>query len=181
MNKTSQITRRDSLRYFTAATLAGGVCSRPAHARGAGAKAGSITPKPVAAVLTAYRKGLHADVLLGKILEGWKQDGGPGLALRLVSMYVDQFPPGDLARDMSAKYNVPIFDTIAQAVTVGGDRIPVEGVISVGEQGSYPYNKKGQHLYPRRRFFGRLATAHHGGGRGAGRGRGRGTKSLPAN
>jgi len=116
-------------------------------------------PKSVAAILTAYEKGLHADVLIGKILEGWKQDQGAGPALTLASMYVEQFGPGDIARAMAKKYNVPIFDTIEKAVTVGGDRIPVDGVISVGEHGNYPYNEKGQHLYPRRRFFEEISDA----------------------
>ncbi|MGE5192445.1 MAG: hypothetical protein ACM3U2_08065 [Deltaproteobacteria bacterium] len=146
MNKPGEITRRDWLAGATAAAL-WGKFGQPAAA------AGPVKPRPVAAVITAYQKGLHADVLLGKILEGWKQDGGPGPALTLASMYVDQFPDGDLARPMAGKHNVPIFDTIEKAVTVGGERIAVDGVISIGEHGNYPFNDKGQNLYPRRRFF----------------------------
>jgi hypothetical protein len=68
-------------------------------------------------------------------------------------MYVDQFPKKDLARSLAAKHKVPIIETIEGAVTVGGDRVAVDGVLSIGEHGDYPYNDRGQHLYPRRRFF----------------------------
>lgn len=149
------ITRRDCLKSMAAAACLGAV---PAFAQESAAKAGRLQPKSVAAVFTAYEHGLHADVLIGKILEGWKQDGGPGPALKLVSMYVDQFTDRDLARPMSEKYGVPIFDTIEKAITVGGDQIPVDGVISIGEHGDYPWNDKGQHLYPRRRFFAEIAA-----------------------
>ena len=98
-------------------------------------------------------------MLVGKILEGWKQDGGAGPALKLAAMYVDQFPRKDVARAMAAKYKVPIFGSIAQSLTLGGDRIAVDGVISIGEHGDYPWNDLGQHLYPRRRFFTEIADA----------------------
>ncbi len=151
MNQTHGMTRRDCLKYAGVA-LCGGLVPQTAGALGRGDSRG-IKPKSVAAVFTAYQTGLHADVLIGKILEGWKQDGGPGPALKLASMYVDQFPAKDRARAMAAKHNVPIFDTIEGALTVGGNGIAIDGVISVGEHGSYPTNDKGQHLYPRRRFF----------------------------
>ncbi|HET6422714.1 MAG TPA: hypothetical protein VFG20_03470 [Planctomycetaceae bacterium] len=110
-------------------------------------------PKHIAAVVTIYRHGSHADVIVGKILEGWKQDRGPGPNLKLASLYVDQFPDGDMARPMAAKYGFPLCQTIEEAVTLGTNGIPVDGVLSIGEHGDYPTNAKGQKLHPRRRFF----------------------------
>jgi hypothetical protein len=146
----NQPSRRDCLR-FAAASLAG--AAAPSFLAGKEPSPRVVKPKSVAAIVTVYRPGSHADVLIGKILEGWQQDGGPGPALKLASMYVDQFPPEDVARLMSRKHGVPIFDSIAKALTLGGDLLAVDGVISIGEHGDYPWNDKEQHLYPRRRFF----------------------------
>ncbi len=109
--------------------------------------------KTVAAVVTVYRKDSHADVLLGKILDGWKQDGGSGPALRLVSLYVDQFPSDDLSKSLATKHGFSLTSTIREAITLGTNSVAVDGVLSIGEHGDYPWNDKEQHLYPRRRFF----------------------------
>ena len=42
-------------------------------------------------------QNFHADVLLGKILTGWRQDGDAGPDLELVSLYVHQKPKSDLS------------------------------------------------------------------------------------
>lgn len=149
MNDAHPPTRRDFLRQTAVAAAAWSGWSGSS----ASARVEHLPPKSVAGVITAYEQGLHSDVLLGKILDGWEQEGGPGPALRLASLYVDQFSPRDLARAQSKKHGVPIFETIEGALTLGGDQVAVDGVISIGEHGDYPYNKKGQHLYPRRRFF----------------------------
>jgi hypothetical protein len=110
-------------------------------------------PKKVAAVVTEYRKNSHADVIVGKILEGYNHDGGDGPNLKLVSMYVDQFPDKDLSRDLAKKHGFKIYETIEGALTLGGKELAVDGVLCIGEHGKYPTNDRGQILYPRRKFF----------------------------
>jgi hypothetical protein len=155
MNSPLLVSRRTCLSALAAAPLFGAAPRLFA----ADAISASAPPKRVAAICTKYARGLHADVLVGKVLEGWRQDGGPGPNLELVAMYLDQTEPGDLGQQMAAKHGVPIFPTIEQTLTVGGNEIAVDGVLSIGEHGSYPYNEKGQHLYPRRRFFTEITAA----------------------
>ena len=115
---------------------------------------------PVAAVVTEYRNNSHADVIVGKVLEGWRQDGGDGPDLRLASMYTDQVPKGDLSRGLAKKHGFPIVETIAEAITGATGKEPIAGVLSIGEHGSYPYTPKTrQHMYPRRRFFDAIVAA----------------------
>lgn len=109
---------------------------------------------PVAAVVTVYRKNSHADVIVGKILEGFQQDGGKGPDLRLVSLFTDQVPNGDLSRELAEKHGFRIAKTIDEAITLGTDKVQVAGVLSIGEHGDYPFTPDTkQHQYPRRRFF----------------------------
>ncbi|HEV2122828.1 MAG TPA: hypothetical protein VGW38_08645, partial [Chloroflexota bacterium] len=112
-------------------------------------------PKPrIAAIVTEYRPLSHADVLFTKLLEGYdlfytRVDSG----VEVASLYTDQVPENDISREIAGRHGVPIFPTIREALTLGGASLAVDGVILVGEHGDYPLNEKGQHLYPRRRFF----------------------------
>ncbi|MGE4001240.1 MAG: hypothetical protein AB7I48_13580, partial [Planctomycetaceae bacterium] len=147
MPTTTRITRRELLKTAPAAL------TLPLWARHSTGAEDEVRPKRVAAIVTEYRHNSHADVILTKILEGWEHDGGPGPKLELAGAYFDQFPDADMARSMCTKHNVPIFDSIESAITLGTDDIAVDGVICIGEHGDYPWNEKGQHLYPRYRFF----------------------------
>ena len=54
---------------------------------------------------------------------------------------------------MAAQYGVQIKPTIEQALTLDTGKLAVDGVLIIGEHGDYPYNDKGQHMYPRRQFM----------------------------
>lgn len=111
-------------------------------------------PLKIAAVVTEYRNNSHADVIIGKYLEGFRQDGkAPGPRSHIASLYTAQVPKNDMSRDMAKKHNVPIYPTIWEALTLGGEHLAVDGVLLIGEHGNYPWNEKGQHLYPRYELF----------------------------
>ncbi|MBD3674460.1 MAG: hypothetical protein HUJ26_13140 [Planctomycetaceae bacterium] len=114
---------------------------------------------PVAAVVSEYRENSHADVIVGKILEGYDQRGGPGPNLEIVSLYTDQVPDEDLSRGLSKKHGFRIVPTIEEAITLGTGKVQVAGVLSIGEHGDYPKTKRtGQKMYPRRRFFDQITA-----------------------
>lgn len=142
------------------------IASLPCLAGSNGIYAAERAKLPVAAVVTVYRKFSHTDVLIGKILEGWQQDGGAGPDLKLVSMYVDQVGSDDMSRSMSDRFGFRIASTIDEAITLGTDKVQVAGVISIGEHGDYPLTTDTQQQqYPRRRFFEQIAAALVRGGK----------------
>jgi|SRR5262245_15826904 len=108
--------------------------------------------RPIAAIVTVYFRHSHADVIVGKILEGPLYDGKNLYDLRVVSMYVDQVADKDMSADLAKKHGFRLCKTIDEALTLGTDKLAVEGVLNIGEHGKYPDNDKGQKLYPRRRF-----------------------------
>ncbi len=125
-------------------------------------------PRPkVAAIITAFTYRSHAHVLLENFLERYYFNGRPtDPGCEVVSLYVDQFPEGEMARDVAMRYQLPIYPTIAGALGLGGDRLAVDAVLAIGEHGTYPVNAKGQMEYPRKRFFDECVAVFERAGRG---------------
>lgn len=120
---------------------------------------GGRAPKTVAFLATEVRRHSHAQHFIDRFLEGYGWGGRwHHPEVKLVSMYVDQFPEQDLARDRSQRFNVPIYPTVEEALTRGGSKLAVDGVVIIGEHGKYPRNEKGQTLYPRFEWFKRVVS-----------------------
>ncbi len=111
-------------------------------------------PPRIAAIVTEYRPWSHADVIVGRLIQGYRLETTPFYPkVKVHALYVDQTPKDDLSVPLSIKYGVPIKKSIREAILDQNGKLAVDGVLLIGEHGKYPYNKKGQHLYPRRRFF----------------------------
>jgi len=114
---------------------------------------------PIAAISTVYTNNSHTDVIVGKVLAGFDQQGGPGPRLKLKAIYTDQVPKGDMSRGLAKKHGFRIAETIDEAITLGTDKVQVAGLLSIGEHGTYPITPDtNQQQYPRRRFFDGIAA-----------------------
>src|SRR6267154_93604 len=126
----------------------------------------STRPK-IAAVCTTYFKYSHAQHIVDRFLDGYGWNGTHHYPpMDLVSLYVDQIGRTDLSRERGARHpSVKLSPTIADALTLGGDKLAVDGVVLVGEHGNYPRNEKGQTKYPRYEFFEQVVKVFRDSGR----------------
>jgi len=126
----------------------------------------------IAAVVTEYRQNAHAQHIVDRFLWGYKWQGRHHHPpMDLVSIYVDQFGDkgdGDMSRDRAKRFpTMKIYPTIADALTLGGEKLAVDGVVLIGEHGRYPRNEKGQTLWPRYEFFMQIVEVFRRSGRTA--------------
>lgn len=110
--------------------------------------------KRVAIVTTVWTYQSHAQHMGDRFLVGYPRNGKWHLPpLKVVSLYVDQRPEGDLSQQRAEAHGFVICPTIADALRCGGSELAVDAVVIIGEHGDYPKNHKGQILYPRFEFF----------------------------
>ena len=123
----------------------------------------------IAAIATTYFKYSHAQHIVDRFLEGYGWNGAHHRPeMDLVSLFVDQVGSNDFSRDRAARFpSMKIYPTIAEALTLGGSKLAVDGVVLVGEHGKYPRNEKGQTRYPRYEFFQQIVAVFRSSGRAA--------------
>src|SRR6266571_6417905 len=114
-----------------------GLAAAPAILRAQGRPA---RPK-LAAICTAYFKYSHSQHIVDRFLEGYGWNG------------THHHP------------SMELYPTIPEALTLGGSKLAVDGVILIGEHGQYPKNEKGQTQYPRYPFFQEIVKVFRSSGR----------------
>ena len=111
-------------------------------------------PIRLAIIATIYRLQSHAQHMGDRFLVGYPYGGAwhkPNV--KVVSLYVDQKPDGDLSSARAREFGFEVYPTIAETLRCGGKQLAVDAVLLVAEHGNYPRNEKGQVLYPRYQFF----------------------------
>ena len=123
----------------------------------------------IAAITTIYHKFSHTQHIVDRFLEGYGWNGRHHRPhMDPVSLYVDQVEEEDLSRDREQRFpQMKIYPTVADALTLGGSELAVDGVLLVGEHGHYFRNEKGQHQYPRYELFKQIAAVYRASGRTA--------------
>jgi hypothetical protein len=133
-----------------------------------------MSQKPrLAVITTVYRPFSHCDVIVSRWLDprasdaafGWPAMGGTEPATEIASFYIDQFPDNDIGRETGARHKIPVFESVREALALGGQELAVDGVLLIAEHGDYPYNRFFQKQYPRAKLFNEITEVFRDSGR----------------
>lgn len=110
--------------------------------------------KKVACLVTTYFRYSHADNIVTRFMEGYSIVGKSSPPpCKVAALYIEQVNDLDIGQPLARRWKIPLYKSMAEALTLGGDKLAVDGVVIVAEHGDYPTNDRGQIQYPRRRFW----------------------------
>jgi len=93
-------------------------------------------------------------VIATRLIKGYEWEGEViEPRVEVASIYIEQVGDDDMGVEMAEAYGIPRFETVPEAIAVGGAGVNVDGVIIIGEHGDFEMNEYEQKLYPRRRLF----------------------------
>jgi len=149
MERPRTATRRELLKAGAGVPLA-----LAGHNAGAQEAQPAIRRPKLAVILTQYGASSHGVCYCTKFLEGKQfDDHFEAPRCDVVAMHLMEVSKDDVGLATAKKHNVPLYPSVATALCQGGDTLAVDGVVVVGEHGTYPLNARGQQLYPRRELF----------------------------
>ena len=130
--------------------------------------------KKIAAVVTTWFPGSHADLIASKFVTGFPTvDGLQEPQVDLVSLYMDQVHPHDVGLDLARQHRIEVSPSIRSALTLTpptaghwptapgwqDGELAVDGVLIIAEHGDYPIDGLERRHYPRRHFFEQVCAA----------------------
>ena len=145
-NTSAHFTRREMLGI----TGMAGLAALSGMASGAVAQTRE-SPRRIA-VLASYWGATrsHADWIVTKLIDGyWWEGAYTPSRVDVASLYLHQHDESVLGQKVAKAKDIPVFRTVGEALTLGGDELAVDGVVIVGEHGEYPTDLKGHWLLPR--------------------------------
>ena len=108
----------------------------------------------IAVIGTVYTYLSHVQHIADRFLVGYPWEGAwHRPAMKVVSLYIDQKPEGDLSAERAKEFDFSVYSSIPAALRCGGSKLAVDAILIIAEHGDYPRNEKGQILYPRFEFF----------------------------
>jgi len=125
----------------------------------AGAVPQTADARPRIACLVTYWGATrsHADWMITKLIDGyWWHNAHTPSRVDVASIYLHQHDESVLGQKVAQAKGIPIFRTVAEALTLGGEELAVDGVVIVGEHGNYPIDLKGHWLLPRWLFYSQM-------------------------
>lgn len=82
---------------------------------------------------------------------GWSSDAAK-------TQMIDQMQRSEKGLQMAKDAGIPVYQTIAEALTGGTKSLAVDGVMLIAEHGDYPESDTGQFVFPKRRMFEEIAN-----------------------
>lgn len=151
---------------FTRRTFLAGTSAIALGTLARSGRAAEPARKKLAFLGTEVREHSHAQHFLDRLTLGYGWHGAwQPPRVEVASVFIDQFPEGDLARGRVKRHNLKLCASIPEALTLGRSKLAVDGVVIIGEHGDYPTNEKGQHLYPRYEWFKEVVKVFESSGR----------------
>src|SRR5438034_9894597 len=143
--------------------VSGGTGSGAGDLAGPGASGTPQTGRHLHGLFQVFALPAHRGPVPGGLrLEWYASPPGDGLDF----VYIDQIRANDVSKSRLEKFpSMKLYPTIPEALTLGGSKLAVDGLILVGEHGQYPRNEKGQTQYPRYPFFQEIVKVFRASGR----------------